>query len=81
MKNLNKIWTMTYSVYMKQWLMIWFQVSEDVFKNCVYPSVKEIFESGWTQATPETLLISLALQRFWEVCIEMALIVKCTFIW
>lgn len=41
-------------------------VSEDVFKNCVYPSVKEIFESGWTQATPETLLISLALQRFWE---------------
>lgn len=40
-------------------------VSEDMFTNWVYPSVKEIVESGWAQATPETLLISLALQRSW----------------
>ena len=50
--------------------LIVFQVSTDVFINCVYPSVKEITESGWTQATPETLLISLALQRCWGVCIN-----------
>lgn len=40
-------------------------VSTDVFIKSVYPSVKEIVESGWTQATPETLFISLALQRYW----------------
>ena len=44
-----------------------FQVSTDVFIKSVYPSVKEIVESGWTQATPETLFISLAVQRYWGV--------------
>ena len=46
-----------------------------MFVNCVYPSVKEIIEGGWAQATPETLLISLALQRCWGVCICDGLIV------
>ncbi|KAJ7365956.1 Myb-binding protein 1A [Desmophyllum pertusum] len=40
-------------------------VSTDVFLKCVYPSVKEIVESGWMSTTPEMLLISLALQRCW----------------
>ena len=56
-KNVNKI------------VFLCLQVSTDVFVNCVYPSVKEIIEGGWAQATPETFLISLALQRCWGVCI------------
>ena len=48
-------------------LLAVFQVSTDVFLKSVYPSVKEIIESGWTQATPEMLFISLALQRYWGV--------------
>lgn len=48
-------------------LLAVFQVSTDVFLKSVYSSVKEIIESGWTQATPEMLFISLALQRYWGV--------------
>lgn len=58
-------------------------VSTDVFVNCVYPSVKEIIEGGWAQATPETLLISLALQRCWGDHLERKLIKsswKCSYI-
>ena len=45
-------------------------MSPSVFKKLVYPSVKEIIEGGWEQATPETLLIALALQRLWGVCMH-----------
>ncbi|CAH3192191.1 unnamed protein product [Porites evermanni] len=58
-------------------------VSTDVFVNCVYPSVKEIIEGGWAQATPETFLISLALQRCWGDHLERKLIKsswKCSYV-
>ncbi|KAL9986840.1 hypothetical protein ACROYT_G001046 [Oculina patagonica] len=58
-------------------------VSSDVFIKCVYPAVEEILESGWTQATPETLLISLALQRCWGDHLDEKLMKgawKCSFI-
>lgn len=40
-------------------------VSTDVFTKIVYPSVMEVLESGWEQATPEKILIVLVLQRIW----------------
>ena len=53
-------------------------MSPGVFKKLVYPSVKEIIEGGWEQATPETLLIALALQRLWGVCMHEILFLHCS---
>lgn len=58
-------------------------VSPSVFKKLVYPSVKEIIEGGWEQATPETLLIALALQRLWGDRLDKKIVKgawKCSFI-
>ena len=43
-------------------------MSTDVFTKVVYPSVMEVLESGWEQATPEKILVVLVLQRIWGVC-------------
>lgn len=43
-------------------------MSTDVFTKFVYPSVMEVLESGWEQATPEKILVVLVLQRIWGVC-------------
>lgn len=52
----------------------WFvfgQVSFDVFKEHVLPSVHDDIFSGWSKATPESLLIALYTQRKFGVCIHI----------
>jgi hypothetical protein len=51
-------------------VVVYFQISYDVFEQYVLPSINDFVFGGWSTATPDSLFVALSIHRRFKVSIN-----------